>query len=143
MVTDGQVKELKRLLASGKSWRWQPKTIVALLVTATAVWYSTKIRPDFRFTEDLTRNNAADKALERCETLFGGTSQVHVVVNLPSGNPVDGMEMLTVLDSVHDVLSNHHAIGDPISLVALLRSLPCIGNAIHSPKNSAAWIAHI
>ena len=105
--------------------------IVAVLVTGTAVWYSTKIRPDFQFTENLTRDNAAYKALDRCETLFGGTSQVHVVVNFPSSNRVDSKELLSVLTRVHGVLSNQQVIGDPISLVTLLQSLPGNTQELH------------
>lgn len=86
--------------------------------------------PDYRFTENLPQNNEAVKTLKSIDEQFGGSSPLHIVIQLPGQTKLQTLS--EILELTHQQLESIKFVSKPISLLNVLQSMP---NSERGPKS--------
>jgi uncharacterized protein len=89
---------------------------VGLLIVC--LYLASGIKPDYRFSEFLPSKQKAAAALQRVDSLFGGSSRLYVMLEWPEQMNERSPEVLAVLKGVEHVLAGEPEIGAPFSMVS-------------------------
>ena len=98
----------------------------ALLMIVFALAAST-LRPDTRFLSRLPDSSESFQAMQHVDTELGGTQMLRVSLEWDDGS-LDAAAQVAKLGEVEAVLAEEELIGEPLSLLTLLESLPKTGD---------------
>ena len=112
------------------AWREYTWTSVALAGLVLFAFVAFRNAPDYRFTENLPNKNDAVRTLQKIDEHFGGSSPIHVVIELPGKTKLETLSK--ILELTHQNLESIDAISKPFSLLNLLQSMP---DAAQGPRS--------
>ncbi len=112
------------------AWREHLWTMVAFAGLAVFAFVAFRNAPDYRFTENLPNKNNAVRTLQKIDEQFGGSSPIHIVIQLPGKTKLETLSR--ILELTHQKLESIDVISKPFSLFNLLQSMP---NAEQGPRS--------
>ncbi len=90
-----------------------------VLILATAVLFSSQLRPNYRFSENLPAMSTVVEAFHRVDSLLGGAARFHVMVEWPENLEAHDPQVTEVLKEIEQLLTREEPIGRPFSLATL------------------------
>ena len=132
-TSERTVAELKSKASNDtKLSKWRHLTLVCIAVASLLGFSFAAFRnaPDYRFTEYLPQHHDAVKTLKKIDEQFGGSSPLHIVIQLPGKTKLQTLS--EILELTHKQLELIEFVSRPISLLNVLQSMP---DAEQGPKS--------
>ncbi|MGI9243222.1 MAG: efflux RND transporter permease subunit, partial [Verrucomicrobiales bacterium] len=105
--------------------RWPGRiAVLGFLVMGLCLLACLKLYPDFRYRENLPEGNDAYQALAKADEALGGAIPLRVLVESVGADPIASAPGLAALAAVDEMLGAEPGVGETLSLLDVLRSLP-------------------
>jgi len=94
----------------------------ALMLTLALL--AIRLEPDHSLATEIPHSNEVYRALEHVDKTFGGVMFAYAIVQWPDGRGLGSQELYDVLEEVHQVFDKNAVLGNPLSVLNLVKSLP-------------------
>ena len=98
--------------------------ILGIVVTLVLCAISLQLRPDERRTDSLPERSEAAIGMQFLDRALGGLEFAYVDLSWNDGVDTQSPEILDVLEQIDQVIRQEELIGNPLSILNLLKSLP-------------------
>ena len=104
--------------------RQRRMAILGIVVTLVLCAISLQLRPDERRTDSLPERSEAAIGMQFLDRALGGLEFAYVDLSWNDGVDTQSPEILDVLEQIDQVIRQEELIGNPLSILNLLKSLP-------------------
>ena len=104
--------------------RQRRMAILGIVVTLVLCAISLQLRPDERRTDSLPERSEAAVGMQFLDPALGGLEFAYVDLSWNDGVDTQSPEILDVLEQIDQVIRQEELIGNPLSILNLLKSLP-------------------
>lgn len=109
-----------------------PRIVLACgaALTLTLALFAIKLEPDHSLATEIPHSNEVYRALEHVDKTFGGVMFAYAIVQWPEGRGLGSQELYDVLEEVHQAFDKNAVLGNPLSVLNLVKSLPGEGQTL-------------
>ena len=116
---DNPVSRLNTCLSNMVLTNYKTVAVLAIFLTAASAYFSSFLRPDHRYHENLPRGNSAHEMLSLSEEKFGGASPVRVLIEWNHENQSADDSLLDFMRAIREILEHTPKLGPVFSLETL------------------------